>query len=194
MTETEQPIIVRYSELADPDLMQQPLDAIFFDASHTKSFESAELRGVFRSRWLGRYLEARPELAHILFTGNRIAPETLAGYVIGAHEDPALTDRYDDIGYFHLLSDVTRRYPAHLHINLRHDVRGRGLGSALMECFVADVAAAGLTGVHIVTGAGLRNVHFYKNNGFAFEHEFSWKGKSLVFLGRDTGATCAAGA
>ncbi len=191
MSTTEQSIIVRYSELADPDHMQQSLDAIFFEASHTKAFESVQLRDAFRRRWMGRYLEARPELAHVLFVGGRIAPETLAGYVIGAHEDPALSDRYDDIGYFHLLNDVTRHYPAHLHINLRKDVRGMGLGSTLLECFVADVAAAGLAGVHIVTGAGLRNVRFYKSNGFTFEYEFSWKGKSLVFLGRGTGGACA---
>ncbi len=188
MSETEQPIIARYSDLVDPDRLQQSLDSIFFEASHTKTFESAGMRDAFRRRWLGRYLEARPDLAHILFTGGRIAPETLVGYVIGAHDDPALTDRYSDIGYFHLLADVTRRFPAHLHINLRNDMRAKGLGSALVACFVADVAAAGLPGVHIVTGAGLRNAEFYRRNGFTFEYTFEWKGKELVFLGRALGS------
>lgn len=191
MSDTERAIITRYSELADPDRLQGSLDAIFFEASHTKSFESAGMRDAFRKRWLGRYLEARPDLAHILFADGRCAPDTLAGYVIGAHEDPALTKRYDDIGYFHLLADVTRRYPAHLHINLRNDMRGKGLGSALVACFAADVARAGLPGVHIVTGAGLRNVGFYVRNGFTFEHRFAWKSKDLVFLGR--GADDASG-
>lgn len=182
-------ILARYSEVADLESLRQPLDAIFFEASHTKSFESAALRDAFRARWLGRYLEARPDLAHMLFVDRRIAPQTLAGYVIGAHEDPALTDRYDDIGYFHLLADVTRLFPAHLHINMRQDMRGQGLGSLLIERFVADVAAAGLPGVHIVTGASLRNVDFYRHNGFAFEHLFEWREKKLLFLGREVAAT-----
>ncbi|MGD9667944.1 MAG: GNAT family N-acetyltransferase [Hyphomicrobiaceae bacterium] len=194
MPDALQPIIARYSELADPANLQHPLDSIFFEASHTKTFESTALRDAFRMRWLGRYLEARPDLAHILFVGGRIAPETLAGYVIGAHDDPARTDRYDDIGYFHLLADVTPLYPAHLHINLRHDMRGLGLGSVLVERFVEDVSAAGLPGVHVVTGAGLRNVGFYRRNGFTFEHGFGWKGKELVFLGRSAGANSASGA
>lgn len=188
MTQAQRAIIVRYNELADPVSLQRPLDAIFFEASHTKSFESEAVREAFRRRWLGRYLEARPDLVHVAFVGGRIAPETLAGYVIGAHEDPAQTDRYNDIGYFHLLADVTRRFPAHLHINLRHDLRGAGIGSALIERFVADVTVAGLPGVHIVTGAGLRNVGFYRHNGFSFTHDFQWKGNGLVLLGREVNA------
>ncbi len=174
----------RWSELDERDQLYDALDAIFFEASHTKSFESEAVRAAFRRRWLGRYLEMRPDLAHILFAGEAARAETLVGYVVGAHEDPAQTDCYDDIGYFHLLSYVTRRFPAHLHINLRHDLRGRGLGGLLVDRFVDDVAAAGLPGVHVVTGAGLRNVAFYERNGFSFAHRFMWKDKELVFLGR----------
>jgi GNAT superfamily N-acetyltransferase len=177
-------VIRRWSEIADQERLVEALRAIFFEASHTKSFASGEDRRSFRYRWLGRYLDARPDLAHVLFVGGRESAHTLAGYVIGAHEDPAQTDRYDDIGYFPVLAEVTRLYPAHLHINLRHDMRGRGFGSSLIDTFAADVAAAGLSGVHVVTGAGLRNVSFYERNGFSFTHPFAWRGKALVFLGR----------
>ncbi|MFV0368029.1 MAG: GNAT family N-acetyltransferase [Hyphomicrobiaceae bacterium] len=175
----------RWAELPHDTELIAALDAIFYEASHTKSFESEGVREAFRHRWLGRYLDDFPELSQVLFVGGTIVPETLAGYVIGAHHDPALTDRYDDIGYFPLLADLTRRFPAHLHINLRHDLRGRGYGAVLIERFVEDVRDAGLPGVHVVTGAGLRNVGFYKRNGFEFSRTFPWKGNELVFLGRD---------
>ncbi|MCB1515630.1 MAG: GNAT family N-acetyltransferase [Hyphomicrobiaceae bacterium] len=184
MTEQGTAVLRRYSEIADKEGLSAALDSIFFEASHTKVFENEVTRQAFRRRWLGRYLEWRPDLAHLLFVDGRMSPETLAGYVIGAHDDPAQTDRYDDIGYFHLLADVTRQFPAHLHINLRSDMRGRGLGSQLIACFVSDAAAAGLAGVHVVTGAGLRNVGFYRQNGFSFTHTFAWMGKELVLLGR----------
>ena len=58
------------------------------------------------------------------------------------------------------------------------------MGGLLIDRFVEDVAQAGLGGVHIVTGAGLRNVAFYRRNGFSFAKPFIWKGKDLVFLGR----------
>ena len=99
----------RWSEIKERGQLDDALDAIFFEATHTKSFETEAVRAAFRRRWLGRYLEMRPDLAHILFVGDAARAETLAGYVVGAHEDPAQTDRYDDVGYFHLLSDVTRR-------------------------------------------------------------------------------------
>lgn len=174
----------RWCEIEASDRFSAALDAIFFEASHTKSFDTDASRAVFRRRWLGRYLDMRPDLAHLLFQGDTAVPEALIGYVVGAHEDPARTSRYDDIGYFHLLSDVTRRFPAHLHINLHRDYRGRGLGGLLISRFVADVAAAGLPGVHVVTGAGLRNVGFYRQNGFDFVHRFVWNDKDLAFLGR----------
>lgn len=180
----DHPTFLRWSEVPHRHLLVPALDAIFFDASNTKTFASAEVRRAFRTRWLGRYLDMTPHLAHLVFLGADATPEALAGYVIGAHEDPTQTDRYDDVGYFHLLADVTRRFPAHLHINLRSDTRGRGLGSLLIERFVADVARAGLPGVHVVTGAHLRNVSFYRRNGFDFVHVFQWNGSELAFLGR----------
>lgn len=186
MDEAREAIVSRYSEVAGRMPLAAALDAIFFEASHTKAFESEAVRAAFRRRWLGRYLEWRPDLAHLLFVDGRLSPETLAGYVIGAHDDPALNSQYDDIGYFHLIADVTGQFPAHLHINLRSDMRGRGLGSLLVSRFVADAAAAGIAGVHVVTGAGLRNVGFYRRNGFDFTHTFAWKGKDLVVLGRRT--------
>lgn len=177
-------LIRRWSEIAANADIVRALDAIFFEASNTKSFADDEHRGAFRQRWLGRYLDDMPALAHLLFDGAEASPDALAGYVIGDLEDPAGRSRYDDIGYFPLLAHMTAQFPAHLHINLRTDRRGKGLGSILIGRFLDDAACAGCAGVHVVTGADLRNVGFYLRNGFAEVQRFGWKGNTLVMLGR----------
>ncbi|HEX5666236.1 MAG TPA: hypothetical protein VFX71_05335, partial [Hyphomicrobium sp.] len=98
-------------------LMAQ-LDAIFFEASGTKTFASSEDRAAFRERWLGRYLAHDAQHAFLAVAGAGSPGETLAGYLVGSIEDPALAPRFDDLGYFKALSHLTARYPAQLHVNL----------------------------------------------------------------------------
>lgn len=175
----------RASEVADLAGLTPALDAIFFEASLTKSFAGEAARAAFRERWLGRYLTLAPKLAHFAFVSDEGGGERLAGYVVGTHDDPAHDPRFADIGYFPSLAAWTRRFPAHLHINLAAAERSRGIGSALIERFAADAAAAGAAGVHVVTGAASRNVAFYRRNGFDTAHVFPWNGADLVLLGRD---------
>lgn len=160
------------------------MDRIFFEASATRSFASDELRTAFRDRWLGRYLRLEAANVFLMFRGTDIDPSHLVGYVAGALDDPALSERYDDIGYFPLLRDVTRRFPAHLHVNLAPEARGAGLGSLLVNRFASEASAAGAPGVHVVTSASSRNVGFYKANDFSFEYPFDWRQAHLVLLGR----------
>ncbi len=183
-----QPTIVfrRASEIADLAALGPALDAIFFESSLTRLFSSDAVRDAFRERWLGRYLDAEPRLVHLAFATGQDGSERLVGYLAGALDDPARSERYRDIGYFPQLADWTARFPAHLHINMAGDVRSLGLGSALIERFVGDVAEAGLSGVHVVTGAASRNVAFYERNRFTTAHEFDWQGIRLVLLGRST--------
>lgn len=176
--------IRRFSDIAVDDHLNAELDRIFFEASVTTSFASLDVRAAFRERWLGRYLTHEPHLAFLAFDGSNSAPASLAGYVVGALEDPARCERYADIGYFPFLADLTRRFPAHLHINLAPHARGHGLGSILIGRFVAEARASGSPGLHVVTGAASRNTRFYKRNGFTYEHRFSWGGGEQVLLGR----------
>ncbi len=171
--------IHRYLDVTPSSKLSDQIDAIFFEASNTKSFESDAARAAFRERWLGRYLRHDPQFAYLAFA----ASGDVAGYVVGAIDDPALSERFADAGYVAAFGDLTRKYPAHLHINLAPAFRNRGIGGRLIEAFVAEAKRNGAPGVHVVTSANSDNVRFYNRNGF-IEVARTKGGTPLVFLAR----------
>lgn len=168
----------RYPDVVSTPKLQGEIDAIFFESSNKKSFESEDASTAFRERWLGRYLKYDPGFAYLAFTG-----EDIVGYLVGAVDDPALAPRFADIDYFAALAELTRQFPAHLHVNIAPAFRNRGIGGRLIDRFVADAEAAGAPGVHVVTSAGAQNIGFYNRNGF-LEIARTGKGGQLVFLAR----------
>lgn len=175
--------IARLTDLARWQSRLAELDPIFFEASLTKTFTDAAHRAAFRERWLGRFLDIWPELAHVALG----ADGELAGYIVAAHADPAADARFADIGYYRHLAHLTPRYPAHLHINLAPSARSHGVGSRLIEAFEADVRAAGLAGAHLVTGRDSRNRSFYTRNGYLPVAELVWGGTPIVMLAKALG-------
>ncbi len=175
---SELPTIRRYLDVISTPNVESEIDAIFFESSNTRSFESDVQRAAFRERWLGRYLKHDPGFAYLAFAGGDVV-----GYLVGAIDDPALASRFADIGYFAALREVTRQFPGHLHVNVAPAFRNQGVGGQLIECFVKDAKTAGAPGVHVVTNADAPNVSFYNRNGFL---EIARTGKSgqLVVLGR----------
>jgi ribosomal protein S18 acetylase RimI-like enzyme len=171
--------IRRYLEVDLTPERQQEIDGIFFASSNTKTFASDDVRAAFRERWLGRYLRHDADFAFLAQTHEG----RVVGYLVGAIDDPAVATRFGDIGYFASLADQTRRYPAHLHVNISPEFRNQALGARLIERFVAAARAAGATGVHVVTSEGAANVSFYNRNGFS-EVARAGPGGSLVFLAR----------
>jgi len=163
----------------EPALIAQ-LDAIFFEASG-RTFEPGPEREAFRERWLGRYLRGGTDVALLALSGE----STLAGYLVGALENPSNQARFADIDYFHTdFAALCCRFPAHLHVNLAPAFRGVGLGARLIEAFAMHAAEAGARGMHAVTGKAARNVRFYLRCGFAEHGTAWWRGRELVFLGR----------
>jgi ribosomal protein S18 acetylase RimI-like enzyme len=60
-----------------------------------------------------------------------------------------------------------KKYPAHLHINLRQGFRGRGLGRQLIERFRRQVLEQGLRGIHLVAwGENEEGRRFFEAMGF----------------------------
>jgi GNAT superfamily N-acetyltransferase len=78
---------------------------------------------------------------------------------------------------------LPRTHPAHLHMNVDADHRGQGIGAALIQRYVRDLAAAGVPGIHLFCGAGPRA--FYARNGFTelAAHEMG-DGRWIYTLGR----------
>ena len=81
---------------------------------------------------------------------------------------------------YEVFADLFPAFPAHLHVNTRPDRRDRGLGARLVEAFAGECRAAGLAGLHVVTGAEARNRPFYARLGFTRAVERG----PLLFLGR----------
>lgn len=161
-----------------PPLLAQ-IDTIFFQSS-TRSFPPGPEREAFRERWLGRYLQGGKDALFLATQGN-----TVAGYLVGAVEDPAPQDRFADIAYFRTdFAELCRQFPAHLHINLAPAFRSHGIGARLIEAFADYAARQGAAGMHVVTGAGMRNVRFYARCGFQQRGAAERNGGEVVFLGR----------
>lgn len=173
--------IVKWIEQPDHDAARAAVERIFFAASGTQAFSDATARLVFRDRWLDRYFDHDPGLVFLALD----TEATVIGYLVGSLDDPARAPRFADIGYFAAFAGLTARYPAQLHVNLDASVRGGGIGTGLVEAFVTEVTQAGLPGVHVVTGRGVRNVRFYERSNFLERGSLETNGKAIVFLGRD---------
>jgi ribosomal protein S18 acetylase RimI-like enzyme len=61
---------------------------------------------------------------------------------------------------------ITDPYPSHLHVNLLPRLQGRGLGQALLDDWLARIAAAGSRGMHLgVSPVNRRALRFYRAYG-----------------------------
>lgn len=161
------------------------VEAIFFEASG-RTFAPGPERMAFRERWLGRFLQGGTDVVLLAMEGT----DTVAGYLVGALDDPSQQPRFTDIAYFAGdFRDLCRRYPAHLHINIAPAFRNRSVGVQLIEAFAARAAGAGAPGMHVVTGKQARNISFYTRCGFSQVGATVWNGGDIVFLGRDLPAS-----
>jgi GNAT superfamily N-acetyltransferase len=171
----------RYLDVVRQDgtAVDATIDEIFFEASSVQSFADEAARRDFRWRWLGRYLSDEPEHAFVAIADDG----GVAGYLVGCLMDPARCPRFSDLVYFRDFADLTPSYPAHLHINVTRERRSTGVGGRLVSAFAAHAHHHGAIGMHVVTGAGMRNVRFYQRLGFAHVGEAAYKGGSVVMLG-----------
>jgi len=178
------PVIEPYLSRLRSHRLIAELDAIFFASSATQTFADDAARAAFRERWLGRFLAHDPQHAFLAIAAGRGAGETLAGYLVGALDDPAKAARFADLSYFREMAHLTARYPAQLHVNLAPGWRGQGIGRDLVSAFCDHAAAAGAPGVHVFTAPGMRNVRFYAACGFAEVGRCDWNGHEIVMLAR----------
>jgi GNAT superfamily N-acetyltransferase len=172
--------ICRYCDLPRLSEMTRAVDDIFSQSSNTQSFADDATRVQFHERWLGRYVAHYSRWAYVALDGD----ERVAGYLVGCLDDPVQTARFSDIALYAIFANLTRRFPAHLHVNLAPEFRGIGVGTQLVARFCGDALKAGAPGVHVITSRGSRNTGFYARNGF-IEHGTTGKSPSdAVFLAR----------
>jgi ribosomal protein S18 acetylase RimI-like enzyme len=176
------------------------------DASH--AFDNPKALGHI---YVGPYLKLEPQLAFVLED-----PQGVCGYALGALDsktfynsylnqwlpeirqrhpepagDPARWTRTQKVyfDYYHpeiFMPEPYNQYPSHLHIDLLPHARGRGLGRALMNVLLADLAAKGSPGVHLGMGAAnARAERFYRKIGF---HELARVGE-VLYLGKTLPST-----
>jgi len=173
--------ILRFADVAGNAVALKKIDEIFFEASSVQTFESAAARDAFRWLWMGRYLVEEQEHAFVAVADGD--PQRLCGYLVGSLADPASREEFSSLSYFQSFANVTPLFPAHLHINVAHDMRSQGVGEKLIQAFLGHARAYGCPGVHIVTGAGMRNVGFYERLQFVERARVAKGGGQAVLLG-----------
>jgi GNAT superfamily N-acetyltransferase len=178
---TDAIVVRRIDGAAMPANVARQVDAIFHEASGRTVFASVEEHAAFRARWLGRYLQGGSDVVLLAQDGSG----AVAGYLVGALDDPAEQDRFADISYFRgAFRELCRRYPAHLHINLAPGFRNRGIGARLIATFATVAADAGRPGLHAVTAKAARNVRFYARCGLVEAGATCWNDREVVFLAK----------
>lgn len=129
--------------------------------------DTAAFFAAFRDRWLPTVAERFPEPAG--------PPEDADGAMrLLLHHPERMMD-----------AEITRDYPAHLHIDLLPEAQRRGVGRRLMDTYLAALRDRGVPGVHL--GVSTRNTGaraFYARLGFR-ELRPPEPGALSVYLGRE---------
>lgn len=166
-----------------PDAAKQPraaIDAIFWETTTSPPTTATE-RHAFHDLWLGQYLRIDPALVFVAIDEH----SAVGGYLVGTFANLATSPRFAALPYTQAFATAVTRFPAHLHVNLTTSWRGRGVGGLLVDAFADRVAAAGLPGFHVITGAAARNVPFYTRANFQeIARTTNARGNTVLFLGR----------
>jgi hypothetical protein len=116
-------------------------------------------------------------------TGGAMNTETkLLGYLAGS----LFSDREPLPGpdYYALFPpELIAAFPAHVHVNVRENVRGQQIGSALIGAFRALCIQRQVQGMHAVTTAESRAAAFFMRCGMAERAAAEWRGRRIVLLG-----------
>ena len=138
------------------------IEAVFIETAPSAPTDPVA-RAAFHDLWLGQYLRHEPHLCWLAINETN----DIVGYLVGCWENPATSPRFAALSYVQDFAAACLQYPAHLHMNLTATARGFGVGGRLIEAFAQTSVAHGVRGMHVVTGATMRNVGFYQRCGFA---------------------------
>lgn len=84
-----------------------------------------------------------------------------------------LKNYLEAFGEVFVYSLYSKKYPAHLHIDLNDQFRGGGNGSKMMEALTAQMKSKGVRGIMLIVGTeNKRGINFYQKNGFDILRRF----------------------
>lgn len=156
----------------------QEIREIFFASSSVKTFSSEEKKENFFKKWCGDYKTYYPDEFFLLMEDDRVL-----GYLSGVMNSSFLIFKIETPGFL-VFEDLFEKFPAHFHINLHPDERGRGAGSILVEYYFDFLRSKKIKGVHIVTSPDAKNIYFYKKLLFSFVDTREYNQRELLFMGR----------
>lgn len=153
---------------------------IFWETAQRSDFADAAERQRYERMYFGYYWEEAPDLFLLAFRAG-----ALLGYCCAVADTRRCAELYTLAPYLGAFEHLYDRFPSHLHINLTAGSRGLGLGGRLIgrleEILAADPYNS--PGLHLITGAGARNVSFYRRNGFTYE-ERAGENDGMLFMGK----------
>ena len=171
------PQVVPFALAGDAAEVLPQIDEIFFESAVRKDFASKEARAAFHELWLGRYLRHCPAECFVAFDDGSF----VAGYLAGS-----LTSNKDPLpgpDVYGLFSQkLVTAYPAHIHVNVRRDYRGEGMGALLIAAFAHHCRQHRVRGFHAITAAGSRSANFFQRCGMENVAEAAWNRRPVVML------------
>ncbi len=173
-------MIVTLASRGDARALWAQAENIFFLSAPVRDFASTAEKRAFLERWTGYYRDSEPDHLYLSLD----AGGGVAGYLTGCRDSGAARRLYRDIESYGLFEDLFDAYPAHFHVNCHPDFRRRGIGTALVDAFVAACVEEGADGLHIVTGTGADNTAFYRKCGLGFALRRRCGERELLFMGR----------
>ena len=172
--------IQKADEIADFAGCLGDIDRIFFESSVRRDFCGQEEKQSFREMSLGRYIEKHRSSFFVALDDDGHA----VGYLAGCLENPLTLNHFNDVSYFRYIGDICQDYPAHLHVNVAERYRNRGLGTGLVQRFVAWAKLHSVEGIQLVTSSTSRSIPFYRRSGFVELRTFPWNSGISVCMGR----------
>jgi GNAT superfamily N-acetyltransferase len=156
------------------------LQDIFFLTAKTPLKSEDEKKSLFQ-KYAQPYIEHWPDF--VFFACDEKTGRTM-GYLIGCVDAKQAQEVISPLQKsYDLFSDLHKKYPAHLHINIHPDFQGHGVGTFLVQEFIVELKKFGAKGVHILTAPNERNVDFYFKNKFKFRTERQLNDKPVLFMG-----------
>lgn len=170
--------ILAFSEVSNREDVCLQIEEIFFEASSLKNFSSPERKDAFYKRWCKDYQTLYPEEFFVMMDG-----EFVQGYLSGCRDSKASLAKLEVPGPV-VFADLFNDFPAHLHINFHSSLRGKGLGSKLVNDYVERLKESHCPGLHLITSPDALNVPFYERLGFSYQVEREFNGMKLLFMGK----------